>query len=110
MAETALKALVIAPYERMRTPLMQAAEAFEGRLALDVQIGDLEDGAALAQQLDLSGYDVIISRGGTTELIRPLVELPVVDIAITPYDVLKTLRLAAGHHERYAVVGYPNIT
>ena len=62
------------------------------------------------QQLDLSGYDVIISRGGTSELIRPLVQLPVVDIAITPYDVLKALRLAAGHHDRYAVVGYPNIT
>ena len=40
MAEKALKALVVAPYERMRIPLLQAAEGFDD-LTLEIQIGDL---------------------------------------------------------------------
>lgn len=36
--------------------------------------------------------------------------LPVVEIRITVYDVLRALRLAASHYDRYAVVGFPNIT
>lgn len=101
--------LVIAPYEGIRIPILQAAEAFP-RLQLDVRIADLDEGVALVERMDLSIYDVIVSRGGTAQLIRPMVALPVVDIEISMYDVLKAMRLASSYGDRYAVVGFPNIT
>lgn len=109
MVETHTRILGIAPYDGMRTAMEQAAQAYPN-VELDVYTGDLEDGKAIVQQIPPNTYDCIISRGGTTALIRQVTDLPVVDIQISVYDVLRTMKLAENYTKLYAIVGFPSVT
>ena len=92
MIETHTRILGIAPYDGMRTAMEQAAQAYPN-VEMDIYTGDLEDGQAIVQQMPPNSYDCIISRGGTAALIRQVTDLPVVDIHISVYDVLRDRRL-----------------
>ena len=110
MSATAIHALAIAPYESMKKGLMHVAESFPG-MELDVHLGDLEEGAEIVRRLcEEHAYDVIISRGGTAEQIRGVTGIPVISIAISVYDVLRTIRLAQNYSGRCAIVGFSGIT
>lgn len=104
-----IRILGIAPYEGMRN-LMISIAADMPDVALTAYVGDLEPGAAIAAQYTADDFDVILSRGGTTELIRKRSPLPVVDIELSVYDILRAMKLAEGSTSRYAVVGFPAIT
>lgn len=101
--------LCIAPYEGMRTAIEQAAQAYPN-VKVDVYTGDLEAGVAIVQRQPTHIYDCIISRGGTATMIRKVTELPVVDIQLSVYDVLRTMKLAENYSNLYAIVGFPSIT
>ena len=90
MVETHTRILGIAPYDGMRTAMEQAAQAYPN-VELEVYTGDLEEGQAIVQSMTPNSYDCIISRGGTATLIRQVTDLPVVDIHISVYDVLRTM-------------------
>lgn len=108
-AQSPLRILGIAPYEGMRSAMVQAAEGFPD-LQLDVYTGDLECGVDIVRRTQEEGYDAIISRGGTAVLIRQITDLPVVEIRLSVYDVLRTIKLAQNYSALYAIVGFPNIT
>lgn len=103
------KILGIAPYEGMRSLMMQLASSMTD-VELTALVGDLEPGAALVEQYPPDTFDVIISRGGTAEIIRRKTHLPVVDIELSIYDILRSIRLAESSNNRYALVGFPAIT
>ncbi|MBQ4437179.1 MAG: PrpR N-terminal domain-containing protein [Clostridia bacterium] len=107
--DTPIRILSIAPYEAMATSLMRAAEAYPG-IQLEAYTGDLSAGVEIAQQLDLSQFDVIISRGGTAEMLRSVTDLPVVEIPVSLYDVLRTIKLAENYTDKTAIVGFPGVT
>ena len=107
--ETPIRILSIAPYEAMATSLIRAAEAYPG-IQLEAYTGDLQAGVEIAQQLDLSQFDVIISRGGTAEMLRDVTDLPVVEIPVSLYDVLRTIKLAENYTDQTAIVGFPGVT
>ena len=109
MVETHTRILGIAPYDGMRTAMEQAAQAYPN-VELEVYTGDLEEGQAIVQRMAPNSYDCIISRGGTATLIRQVTDLPVVDIHISVYDVLRTMKLAENYSSLYAIVGFPSIT
>lgn len=103
------KILVIAPYEGM-------AEIFENisknrdDIELTTQTGDLDSGRKIAENLAHKNYDVIISRGGTAELIRSSVEIPVVDISISGYDILRSIKMAESYSGKFIIAGFSGIT
>ena len=109
MVETKIRILGIAPYEGMHTVMDRAAQAYPN-IQLDVFTGDLEVGVAIVQRMTPNSYDCIISRGGTAALIREVTDVPVVEIQLSVYDVLSTMKLAENYSSRYAIVGFPNIT
>lgn len=109
MVETRTRILGIAPYEGMHTAMDRAAAAYPN-VQLDVFTGDLDVGVAIVQSMSPNSYDCIISRGGTAELIRQVTDLPVVEIQLSVYDVLSTMKLAENYSNRYAIVGFPSIT
>ena len=81
------------------------------RFAIDVHVGNLTVGAEIAAaQTALEEYDVILSRGGTAEAIRRCTDLKVVDIPLSVYDILRSIKLAENHNCKYAVIGFPAIT
>lgn len=109
MVETCTRILGIAPYEDMQIAMERAAQAYPN-VQLDVFTGDLEAGADIAMRMPLNAYDCIISRGGTAELLRQMTHLPVVEIQISVYDVLSTIKLAQNYSSLYAIVGFPSVT
>lgn len=109
MVETRTSILGIAPYEGMQTAIERAAQAYPD-IHLDVYTGDLKEGAAIVERMPQGAYDCIISRGGTAELIRQVTDLPVVEIQISVYDVLRAMKLAENYSRQYAIAGFPGIT
>lgn len=103
------RVLGIAPYAGMRNLMMQLAEQMDD-ISLTAYVGDLEPGAAIAEQYTADDFDVILSRGGTAELIRQKTNLPVIDIELSVYDILRSIRLAESGGNHYAIVGFPAIT
>lgn len=101
---------VIAPYEAM-LPLIDELKEEQSDLLIVAEVGDLERGVELARKMEQNGADILISRGGTAKLMREAVSLPVVDIHISGYDLLRSIMLATGHsNDKKALVGFPNIT
>lgn len=109
MEQSKIRILGIAPYDGMRTAMERAAEAYP-QIQLDAYTGDLEAGVAIVQQTPPNTYHCVISRGGTAALIRKVTDLPVVDINISVYDALRTMKLAQNYTSLYAIVGFPSIT
>ena len=105
-----IKILGIAPYEGIASLMQQAAESCDD-LQIDVHVGNLAAGAEIAAaQTAQEEYDVILSRGGTAEAIRRCTDLKVVDIPLSVYDILRSIKLAENHNCKYAVIGFPAIT
>ncbi len=103
------KILAIAPYEGLREVIITEA-ASRDDVVVDVFLGDLANGVDIAQTLEKTGYDIILSRGGTATLIEHVVNLPVIDIAPSVYDLLRFIRMAENIPGRFAVVGFYGIT
>ncbi|HWT75104.1 MAG TPA: PrpR N-terminal domain-containing protein [Mobilitalea sp.] len=104
-----VKILGIAPYDGIKSLMLQIAEKRKD-IELNAFTGDLNEGLAIAQRYEYSGYDVIVSRGGTAELIRQHCKLPVVDITLSIYDIFRSIKLAENSTNKYVVIGFPAIT
>lgn len=109
MKQLPIRILSIAPYEGMRAAMERVAVEYPS-IHTDVFTGDLQEGVAMVQAHLDDSYDCIISRGGTARMIRKVTDIPVVEISLSIYDVLRTIRLAENYSDRYAIVGFPNIT
>ena len=55
-----------------------------------ITVATLGEAAAIAQEIEPQ-VDVILSRGGTAEYIKEVVEIPVVAIPVTPFDVMRSI-------------------
>ncbi|MBS4053348.1 MAG: PrpR N-terminal domain-containing protein [Thermaerobacter sp.] len=103
-----LRILVVAPYPGLRDMFISIGQERDD-LEIVAYEADLELGARLVSQLDEFEYDVIISRGGTAMLIRQATQLPVIEIMLSPYDLMGAMKLAETHPGKCAIVGFPNI-
>jgi transcriptional regulator with PAS, ATPase and Fis domain len=104
-----VKILAIAPYEGIQTLIRQVAEKMTN-VEVTVFVGDLAYGAEIARQYTEADFDVIVSRGGTAELIRQQTSLPVVEIPLSVYDILRSIKLAENYNSKYAIIGFPSAT
>lgn len=109
MKQLPVHILGIAPYDGMRTAMERAAETYPD-IHLDAFTGDLEEGVAIVKDHLSNSYDCIISRGGTARMIRKVTDIPVIEIRLSVYDVLRTIKLAESYADRYAIVGFSSIT
>ena len=103
-----VKILAIAPYEGLAIQLTSQARKRQD-LELHCFTGDLEEGLRIARREMDGSYDVVISRGGTATLLAQN-GMPVIDIPISIYDLLRSIRQADGARKRYAIVGFEPVT
>jgi len=104
-----IKALAIVPYEGLFEMMKEIAQEVED-IQLQIKLGNLYEGVAIAKSAENDGYHVIISRGGTASMIQEAVSIPVIDIKVSGYDVLRILTLVKGFSTKAAIVGFSNIT
>jgi transcriptional regulator with PAS, ATPase and Fis domain len=90
--------------------MMQRLASQRDDIDLTVFVGDLNEGVEIAKRNIQSNYDVIISRGGTAEMIGNISSIPLVEISLSVYDILRSIKLAENYSGQYAIVGYPGIT
>lgn len=109
MNDDKVRILAIAPYEAMKTAMERLAQKRDD-IELDVFVGDLDVGKELVLHQMQKPYDAIISRGGTASLIETITELPVVEVSLSVYDILRSIKLAENYKEKYAIIGFPSIT
>jgi len=108
MKQKKVKILGIAPYEGMKSIMTMIASQRDD-IDLNVFVGDLNKGVEIAKRNISSDCDVILSRGGTAQMISKITEIPLIEINISLYDILRTIKLAENYSEKYAIIGYPAI-
>lgn len=99
----------IAPFNGLKLSMEQVAAQFPS-INFDCYVGDLNAGLEVIKQLDSENIDTIISRGGTALLIKDSVNIPVVEIDITVYDIMRSVKLSQNLNKKLAIVGFKNIT
>ncbi|GIO16441.1 sigma-54-dependent Fis family transcriptional regulator [Cohnella xylanilytica] len=104
----AIKTLVVAPYPG----LVELTASLKAELKdFDIRVlqGDLSEALPLLNQIHLEGYDVIISRGGTAKLLRDHTYLPVIDIQVSGFDMMRILMVVKGYQSKIKMIGFPNV-
>ena len=99
------KIVFISPYKKMADLFSEVCQEFNKNII--VKIGDLESGAKKAIALEEQGIDVIISRGGTAIAIKKKVfNLPVVEIQISGFDLIRALYKIREKTKKATIVGF----
>lgn len=103
-----IRTLVIVPYEGLREVVKQVSQN-QDMFDIEIYLGNLEEGVDIAKGKEAS-FDLIISRGGTAALIEKEVSIPVIDIQVSGYDMLRVLTLVNGYPGKAVIVGFENIS
>ena len=95
--------LIIAPHAKVHDV---AVHASRNSNEIQVAYGLFEDAVPIAKKAESEGAGVIISRGGTTRLLEGCgLAVPVVDITLSPYNLLSAIHKAKGFNRRITVMG-----
>ena len=106
--DTPIRVLGIAPYEGMKTLMSNLKEEYP-QMDLSLFVGDRELGLEIARANFHGNYDVVVSRGDTATMLRRDLSIPVVEIEVSMYDLLCTLKLAGSLSGGIAFVAAPSI-
>ena len=105
-----IKILAIAPYPGMSELLTQISQTRQDA-EITVRLGNLNDGLDIAENLlQHNSYDVILSRGGTAELLKKSLSAFVVEIPLSVYDILRCIKMAQNYGGKFAIAGFSGIT
>lgn len=104
-----IKTLLIAPYPALEH-VMEECIKIDHELNMHIELANLQEAIPIAKEAEKQGIEIIISRGGTAQLIEQEVNIPVVDIHVSGYDMLRVLTLANDYPGKKAIVGFSNIT
>jgi len=95
--------MIVAPHAKV---FKIAEEAVQDNEKVQVDYALLEDAIPIALAAESKGAQVIISRGGTTRLLeRSTLTIPVVDIAVSPYNILSAIHHTQHLNRKITVMG-----
>lgn len=107
--QTSIQALVVAPYPGLKN-MVQSLESAMPDIRVHAIVADMDVALDSVRKLNLSDYDVVISRGGTGELIARTYGIQVINIGVYSYDIMRAIELSRGFSGKSAIIGYRNIT
>lgn len=96
--------LGILPYAGLSNAVRRVGNNFNN-VVIDNFVGDLENGITVLNSKDLTDYDAIISRGGTSKMLTQVTQLPVIDIGVSKYDILHAIQITQ-KLSKIAIVGF----
>ena len=110
MDTSKISLLLIAPYQSMADSVIEACRDYPN-ISLETFIGNLEDGINYClESMSIRHYDLILSRGGTATALRKTASIPVVDVDVSAYDMLRAILAAKQYGRDFVVIGFSNIT
>lgn len=83
--------VVIAPFSAM-SDIAHRVVSENGYTNVVILEGNLGDGVKAARLAIEHGAKILISRGGTYELIKSEIELPVIEVKVTAFDLIDSFR------------------
>ncbi|MGJ9384186.1 PrpR N-terminal domain-containing protein [Salipaludibacillus sp. CF4.18] len=102
------KVLLIAPYRGLRELSLTLLKE-QPELDVIVKEADLSASIPLIQYYEQQHIDFIISRGGTAKLIQQYSQIPVIEIKVSGYDIIRALTLIKDYKMKVQLIGFPNI-
>lgn len=106
--EMKTKVLFVAPYRGLRELALTLTRE-QSNLEIIVKEADLSAAIPLIKYYEHQGIDFIISRGGTAKLIKQYFEIPVIEIKVSGYDIIRALTLIKDYKMKVQMIGFPNI-
>jgi len=104
-----MKILFIAPYLGLKELAMSILDEYEN-IHIDVYQGNYEKGPRLLKKLNADEkYDAIITRGGTVETCKKVTTMPIIEVYINAFDILRILKLSEGYSGKKVFLAYPSI-
>lgn len=76
---------------------------------IDTVCGSMSEGVRQAVAAVEQGAKVLVTRGGTYRLCCDAVNVPIVEIKVSAYDIIQTLKTATISDDVIGVVGYNNV-
>ncbi len=76
---------------------------------IEVYQGSLEEGLKIARHVVKNGANIIISRGGTGNLIKSNLQIPVVNLETSGFDIINTINKAVTYSNNIGIVGFQNL-
>lgn len=99
--------LIIAPHRKIEYVCRKVAENYDD---VDVVLGLLDKAIEISKCAEEQGVEAIISRGGTARIIEEAVQsIPVVEIPVSPYDLLRDIYSAKKYGKNIFVIGFQNV-
>ena len=98
---------LVAPYPRLAELAIEVCR--ELGEDLEVRRGDLSAGVEVAKEMQSRGVDVVISRGGTALAIEQALDIPVVPIQVTGFDIVRAIHAAKQLGGAIGVIGFKNV-
>lgn len=82
----------------------------EGARAIRLERGLLSEGVTVARRLAAEGAEIVITRGGTASAIKDAgIELSIVEVPITGFDIIRSVEAAKQHGRHIAVVAFASM-
>lgn len=104
-----INVLVITPYPGLAELIKELNHQLND-FSITVEHGDLQMGLSSLEKYEEVEFDFIISRGGTANILRENTTIPVLDLEISGYDVLRIILLLKGfENSKIAVIGFKNV-
>jgi PAS domain S-box-containing protein len=103
-----LRVAVVAPYAELKHAVRAAVE----ELGFDVIVEECSDhagGVRAATRALERGAEAIVSRGGTAMRIARALSVPVVEIEVSLYDILRCLHGLREHKGEIGITGFCNV-
>ena len=97
----------IAPDKKLADNAKQVIKEFNDQI--DVHEASLNEAVKIASKVQREGAVIIISRGGSAALIRKHINITVVEIEYSFYDILNVLTKAKTFSNKVGIVGFPNL-
>ncbi|MDI6729425.1 MAG: PrpR N-terminal domain-containing protein, partial [Thermodesulfovibrionales bacterium] len=101
------KIVFISPDEKLAVRAKEVIAEFGEQI--DVFQGSLSEGVLIAKKAVSQGANIIISRGGTGNLIKKNLQVPVVKVEINGYDIVQAISQAMRYSNNIGVVGFENL-
>ncbi|MFB5661117.1 PrpR N-terminal domain-containing protein [Alteribacillus sp. HJP-4] len=103
-----IKVGFIAPYRGLKEIAEKAVQKHPD-IGMEIITADLYEAVKPAKSLEQQGFHVLVSRGGTARVLRENINLPVIEVDVSGYDILRTMLLIKDSKEPIELIGFPNV-